>query len=102
MKKILATILAVGVTALMSVSAFAAEPAAFICPNGYADCTQNGTCLNNGTCVNHESCVANGVCQFPENCPNGGVPKSDGTGYQNGGHHGRGQGRGQHGGNNCR
>lgn len=83
MKKLFATVLVAGMMLFTSASAFAAEPAApFVCPNGNA------------------ACISSGECLYPENCPNGGVPKRDGTGMRRGGGHGRGgqgcagQGRG--------
>lgn len=80
MKKILATLLAVGTALTMGVSAFALTDTDFACPNGNTECINNGVCINNGECQNREDCT--------------GVPRRDGSGggrHGNGGH-GGGQG----------
>lgn len=96
MKKLFSAILTVAILTLSTVPVFAATTP-YACPNGNIECEQNGACLTDGTCINHETCVENGVCQYPQGCPNGGVPKGDGTGSRNevrGGGHGGGHGRG--------
>lgn len=98
MKKLLTAILATGMLTLTAIPVYAAVQAPYVCPNGNTACVQNGACLNdgtctyNGTCSGMGTCAEYGVCQYPENCPNGGTPRQDGTGYQNGGHHGGGRG----------
>lgn len=96
MKKLFAAILTAVMLTLTAVPALAAATP-YVCPNGNAACVENGACLTGGACVNHTTCVADGVCQYPAGCPNGGVPKRDGTamhGRGHGGGHGRGNGTG--------
>ncbi|MEG2570167.1 MAG: hypothetical protein RSA70_01910 [Clostridia bacterium] len=74
MKRLGVAIIAACMMIAMGASAFAAQPAT--CPRGGGKPCISSACKNRGS------------------CPNGGVPKHDGTGRQNGGH-----GAGHRGGN---
>ena len=105
MKKLLATILVMGLLVAGATTAFAAEAG----PN--ANCPNDGVCVNED-CINNGECVNdcpndgvpvqnrfgnngenrgninragnNGVCENSELCPNDGVRPLDGTGYRGG------------------
>lgn len=55
------------------------------CPNG----ENQSLCPSRGTCIN------NGVCTYPD-CPNGGIPALDGSGYHGGHNQGNGKIGGLH------
>lgn len=72
MKKLTVAFAAIGMTMLMSISAFA-DTTTFNCPN------------NNAACISSSACINDGQCQYQEGCQNNSSPKRDGTGNQTGG-----------------